>query len=45
MLSYTTEIVKALEDEIRKEMPNITEMDLELSKSNILEEYRGYIKE
>lgn len=41
VLAHTTDIIKDVENDIKKEFPHITEIDLEQSKSNIHEPYRG----
>lgn len=42
-LTYTTEIIQNIENDVRTEFPYIVEIDLEQSKDNIIKEYAGLI--
>lgn len=42
-LTYTTEIIHTIEEDIQKEFPYIVAIDLEQSKKNITKEYAGAI--
>ena len=42
-ITHTTEVVKELEAAIREALPNVVDIQLEQSKANIREEYRGVI--
>lgn len=43
LLTHTTEIIKNMEEDVQLAFPNATEIDLEMAKSNIKNEYRGMV--
>ncbi|OMJ84137.1 hypothetical protein SteCoe_14829 [Stentor coeruleus] len=43
LFTHTTEIIKNMEEDVQKQFPNATEIDLELAKSNIKTEYEGVV--
>lgn len=43
LFTHTTEIIKNMEEDVQREFPNATVIDLELSKSNIKAEYQGKV--